>query len=225
VLRDVDAVLSQRLHPSIILCETEYLPSGVAAGYTYTTTGNAMLRAAAVAIGRYTDVAEGEPPPNFAGAEEEVAAAVWRHCTLEVDGLRILAFATDARGSAAVYDDPEASLALLPFLGFCAEDDPVWSNTLEWLRSDDYPHWLADARVPGLTTRAEPGRAHLAALCAAQRGPPRQTALELIGRLSLGGGVAGRCYDPGTGAAAAQPYHPPAARLLAWSRGPALEGR
>src|SRR5690606_20891794 len=155
---------------------------------------------------------------------EEVEAAIWQHCTAEIDGLRVLAWSTDVGGEAAIYDDPEGSLGLLPTFGFCDADDPVWRNTIELLRSDRNPFWLGGRRHPGLASRKHPDRASLTALCVDLLGPRRDAAIECLLSLRLDGEIACGWYDPDSGEPAAERFHGGVAGLLAWTLWTALEG-
>jgi hypothetical protein len=158
------------------------------------------------------------------GASGFAMAPIWQHCTAEIDGLRVLAWSTDLAGEAAVYDDPEGSLALLPTLGFCDADDPVWRNTIELLRSERNPFWLGNRRYPGLASRKHPEWASLAALCVDLLGPRRDAALECLASLHLDGDIACGWYDPDTGEPVAERFHAGVAGLLAWTLWTALEG-
>jgi uncharacterized protein len=216
VAYETDAALFTRLHPEHMLCSTELLPSGDAADHAYGTYGNALLRAFAEALPELLPKEHADdPPPRFAGAGPEVAAAVWQHCVTELDGSPVLASTADLDGASAVYDDPAGSLGLLPFFGFCADDDPVWSATMEFLRSPRYPLFLTGT-VPGVAARSNPHRASLAALCTDLLGPGADEALRRLLLLRLPGGVAADGYDPGTGAADS-PHHAALAGFLAWT--------
>jgi uncharacterized protein len=217
VIAETDGALYMRLHPEHLLCGTELLPSGDAADHPYTTTANALLRAFADALPRLwaRNGGNDEPPPRFDGMAAEIAATVWQHCVTSIDGEHILVSSANLEGDVAVYDDPEASLALLPFFGFCPADDPAWTATMEFLRSRKYPLWR-DGAVPGIAHRGDPGRARLAALVADLLGPLPDDALGRLLRLRLPDGIAAAAYDPGTGIGA-EPHHAPLAGFLAWA--------
>jgi hypothetical protein len=217
VLRDLDDLLLDRLHPKVLLAATELSPSGDPVDHPYVTYDNVLVWSLTRALARVWPEGRDDAPPNFTGAGEEVASAIWRHCTAEVDGLRVLAWAIDLEGEAAIYDDPEGSLMILPFLGFCDADDPVWRNTVDLLHSPTYPFWLGDRPCPGLASRRRPGAASLPALCVELLGPRRDDALDVLRRLDLEGGVACETYDPDTGRTAHGPHHGAAAGLLAWT--------
>ena len=227
VLRELDDLLMDRLHPEVLLAATELLPSGDEALHPYVTYDNALVRAFCEALADLwakTGTGDAADRSNFADAAEEVEAALWRHCTAEVDGLRVLAWSTDLAGEAAVYDDPEGSLSLLPYLGFCEVDDPVWSNTIDLLRSSRNPFWLGEARHPGLGSRRHPELGSLAALCSDLLGPRREAALDILRGLELDDGLACGWYDPDTGRGAAERHHAALAGFVAWTLWIALGG-
>lgn len=69
--------------------------------------------------------------------------AICTHCIKEYQGKRIFVWSVDEKGNWNVYDEPPGSLEILPFLGFCTREDPVWQNTVEILRSTDYAYSFA----------------------------------------------------------------------------------
>ena len=217
VLRELDANVFGRLHREVYLSATELLPSGEPAAHPYVTYSNVLLWAASAALEKLWIARDEEDRPRLAGAAEEIASAIWRHCTAEVNGLRVLACSTDLEGEAAVYDDPAGSLLLLPHIGFCDADDPIWSNTVEWLLSPANPLWLGREPYPGLAGRERPQRPLLAALAAMLLGPRRDEALEVLRRLELEGDVASETYDARTGRSHDRPHHAPTAGFLAWA--------
>ena len=223
VLRELDANIFGRLHPETFVCATELLPSGDPATHPFVTYDNVLLWAFCAALERLWIPRSDDDRPRLAGGAEEVSAAIWRSFTAEVNGLRVLACSTDLQGEAAVYDDPAGSLLLLPYLGFCDADDPIWSNTFEWLLSSANPFWLGDAPFPGLAGRSRLAQPMLAGLASLLLGPRRDDALEIIQRLELEGEVASETYDAQTGRTAERPYHAPSAGFLAWALFEALE--
>jgi uncharacterized protein len=215
VLQETDAALFMRLHPEHLLCATDLLPAGDAADHPYTTTGNVLLWWFSEALARLLPGNGDEPPPRFGGAGVEVAAAVWQHCVADLDGTPVLTSSADLQGGTAIYDDPELSLALLPFLGFCPDDDPVWTASMEFFRSRSYPLWR-DGAVPGLAGRADPAHPRLAALCADLLGREPRQALDRLLRVRLPGGLAAAAWDPADGTAS-EPHHAALAGFLAWT--------
>jgi hypothetical protein len=216
VLRELDTSMFVRLHPEVFLASTELLPSRVPADQPYVTYDNALLHALLQALGRAAP-ADSADQKRFASAADEVAAAVWRRCVADVDGLPVLAWSTDLSESASIYDDPAGSLQLLPSYGFCEETEPLWRNTVDFLRSTSYRLWLGDHPFPGLATRDAPTVAHSAALCSDLIGTRTTETLEVIRRLPLAAGLIAGTYDPATGESVSGHYDAALSGFLAWS--------
>jgi hypothetical protein len=160
---------------------------------------------------------EGDARLRLDGGDEEVAAALWQRCTVDWDGVRVIGGSADLKGNVAIYDDPEGSLRLLPFLGFCSEDDPIWSDTMDMLHSKQYPLWQGESGHPGLSGRSRPQEASMAALCASLFGPRREQAIATLMGLDLPGGIAGQAWDPETGRIVRGPWAAAEAGFLAWA--------
>jgi len=220
ILRELDEMAWERLHPEIFLGSTDVLAGGERADHPYCAYDNVLLWRLCRTL---ETLWPGEPgsaesrPARLRNGGEEIEAAFWQRCTTEVDGLQVIAYTSDLRGHAAVYDDPAGSLRLLPFLGFCAEDDPIWSNTMELLHSASYPLWLDRGRISGLAGRSRPGEASIAALCADLLTSRRAAALDHLRALDLPGGVACETWDPATGRAVSGPYAAALAGFLVWA--------
>lgn len=228
VLRELDNALFGRLDPEHFLVATELLPSGDKADPPYVAYDNVLVWRFARALPRLWRRRPADPPPRFERAGDEIAAALWQRCTVDVDGVPVIGYMSDLRGSVMVYDDPAGSLRLLPYLGFCDAEDPIWSNTMDLLHSSQYPLWLGNAPYPGFATRDRPHVAAFASLCADLLTSRRDEAIELLRRLELDGGVAGEAYDPATGRVVAGPFSAPLAGFLTWAllfEPPAAAGR
>jgi len=217
VLRELDESMYARLHPEVSLGATEVLAGGEPADYPYGAWDNVQLWRFSRVIDRWLRVGAGGPRPRLSKAEVEIEAAFWQRFTTEIDGLSVIASTSDLHGRAAVYDDPAGSLRLLPYLGFCDAEDPIWSNTMELLHSRSYPLYLGDRPCPGFADRSRPDEARFAALCVDLLCGRRGRAIETLRRLRLPGGVACRSWDPQTGGLAAGPYAAAEAGFLVWA--------
>ena len=223
VLREIDSGLDSKLHPDVLLCETEVLPDGENADHPFPTLGNVMLWAYSKALPRIWRADEGEAPAGFEGAEEDISTAIWQRCMAGVGASQVFVSSTDLEHASAVYDDPMMSLALLPYFGFCAPDDATYRDTMKLLRSKTYPFWR-DGATPGLASRRHPVDASLAALCTDLIGPRKDAALATLRALQLTGGLASDRYDPDTGSSAGPTHAAALAGLLAWTLVHAVEG-
>lgn len=216
VVRELDDSLHRRLHRDVFLGSTEVLPGGERADFPYSAFDNVLFWAFCRALPRIWSAAPDEPPPRLKGGDEEIEAAFWRHCITDFRGLRVIAGTTDLQEQAAIYDDPAGTLSLLPFLGFCVADDPIFTDTMELLRSAEYPLWLGGRAHPGLAPRGHPGTASFAALCVELLSTNRQNALRQLRELRLPGDVACVTFDPDSGEAASGPFAAAEAGLLVW---------
>jgi hypothetical protein len=217
VLRELDEGLYARLHPEIFLAATDVLAGGEPADYPYCAWDNAELWRLSRVIDRWLRVAPGGSKPRFARADTELEAAFWQRFTTEVEGLSVIACSSDLRGNAAIYDDPAGSLRLLPVLGLCATDDPIWTNTMELLHSAAYPLHLRGRSHPGFAARSSPGEARFAVLCGDLLCPWRAKALDTLRSLSLPGGVACTSWNPDTGEVSGGPWDATLAGYLVWA--------
>jgi hypothetical protein len=217
VLREMDDWLWGRLHRDIFLGTTDVGPGGDPPEYPVTTIDNVHAWRFCRGLVAHWQIREGEPPSRFRDAEGELAAAIWQHCVVQHDGAPVFAGSVDLGGNAAIYDDPEGSLRWLPYLGFCDADDPVWTNTIEFLHSPAYPLWRKGRVAEGLAARDSGGRASVAALCADLVTDRRNHALQIVSQLTLPGGIACRTYDTDSGEAADGPWSAAHAGLLAWT--------
>jgi hypothetical protein len=217
VLRELDEWLFHRLDPEHFICSGDLLPSGEPADYPYLSFDNALVWRYADSLPRIWRRQQGDAPPRFENAGEEVAATIWHRCTVDVEGMRVLGYASDLRGGIAIYDDPAGSLRLLPHIGFCEPDDPIWANTMDLLHSATYPLWLRGRNHAGFAGRSTPGIAAFAALCSDLLTSRRDEAMQIIRALDLDAGIAAEGYDPDTGRVAAGPLSAPLAGFLAWA--------
>ena len=221
-IRDLDDLIFARLHADIFLASTDVLPSGDRADQPYSTYDNVMLWLFVRALERTWTFSE---PPRLQHATEEIASAIWSRCTVDVEGLQVLAYTTDLERDATVYDDPLGSLRLLPFHEFCTMDDPVWTETVALLRSQRYPLWHGARPYPGHAARREPDHVVLASVCADLLADRPADALALLQRLPLTDGLACDAFDPDTGRPARGPHAAAAAGFLGWALTRALRAR
>ncbi|MHB1168786.1 MAG: hypothetical protein ACYC28_05840 [Longimicrobiales bacterium] len=213
-LRDIDELLFSRLHPDVFLARGEVLPGGEAADQPYVTWDNVLLWVFVRSLERIWTLPE---PPRLQNADEELGATIWSRCTVDLEGANVLAYSVDLERDAAIYDDPAGSLRLLPFLGFCDLEDPVWTETMGLLRSRRYPLWHGERQYPGQASRSDPDTASLPALCADLLADRSRDAQALIQRLRLPGGLACDAYDVDTGEAVSGVHAAAAAGFLGWA--------
>ena len=132
--------LNSMRHDSEWLYETFLMPTDDMHTYPYLSYDNVLVWRALRALARLYP----ERCGALAQEAEAVREAVYRFCTDEGEFGRYFVWSTDLAGHSDVYDEPPGSLLLLPYLGFCAADDPIWLNTAGMIRSPYYAYSFAD---------------------------------------------------------------------------------
>lgn len=130
ILRTLEA----KRHGEIEFYETFLMPTDDVLTYPYLTYDNVLVWRTLGALARLWPHEYG----GLAARAERVRSAILAHCTADGAQGKYFVWSTDLAGHSDVYDEPPGSLLLLPYLGFCACDDPVWLNTVRMIRSRDY---------------------------------------------------------------------------------------
>jgi hypothetical protein len=118
-----------------------FRPSDDACVYGYHVPANAF---AAVSLERLGEMLGDEEPVALAA---EIRAGIAQH---GVAG-EIYAYEVDGLGHTLLLDDANVpSLLSLPYLGFCALDDPLYVSTRAWVLSDANPCWAEGQVVRGV---------------------------------------------------------------------------
>ena len=136
------------------LCRSPFRPSDDAAQLPFPIAANAMaavgLRGVAGLMGDLGLDAGLAADCRRLG--EELAEAVARHGVVEHPTAgRIFAYEIDGFGNACFMDDANVpSLLSLPYLGFCAADDPLYLRTRAFLWGDDNPYFARGSAATGI---------------------------------------------------------------------------
>ena len=126
-------------HRSIALYETFLQPTDDVRSYPYLTYDNVLVWKALRALSSLYPETYGD----LAGEAEELRRSILEHCVVQGPNGPYYAWSTDLEGHTDVYDEPPGSLLLLPYLGFCAPDDPAYQNTVRQIRAPEYPYSFA----------------------------------------------------------------------------------
>lgn len=130
-----------------------FRPSDDACRYGYHVPSNAL---AAVSLERLATmlewVGDGEAAVEARSLGREISAGIRRFGLVDVPGAgTIYAYEVDGLGRALRMDDANIPSCLsLPYLGFCAPDDPVYRTTRAWALSPANPTYGHGRRVRGL---------------------------------------------------------------------------
>lgn len=139
-IADILKKLQSKRHSKVALYETFLQPTDDVRSYPYLTYDNALVWKALQAIASLY-------PEQYSGLSYEAEAvrqAILRHCVVQGEAGAYFAWSTDLEGHTDVYDEPPGSLLLLPYLEFCASNDPVYQNTVRQIRSPDYAYSFAE---------------------------------------------------------------------------------
>ena len=211
--------LNSMRHDSEWLYETFLMPTDDMHTYPYLSYDNVLVWRALRALARLYP----ERCGALAQEAEAVREAVYRFCTDEGEFGRYFVWSTDLAGHSDVYDEPPGSLLLLPYLGFCAADDPIWLNTAGMIRSPYYAYSFADCEF------ADIGCAHaphpwLPSVANSLLSGESGRALDILRRAELDNGIVCESIDEHTGECATGEHFATAAGFICHALRYALGG-
>ena len=203
-VRSILKHLSEKKHASIDLYETFLQPTDDMRVYPYITYDNVLVWYSLNAICHlYQGVWQRELIDELIKKADAVRASIEQYCVKEKSGVSIYAWSVDLKGGWDVYDEPPGSLLLLPYYGFCSQENPVWINTVDIIRRREYPYSFADCPIAEigcphaphpwvlsianslLSEKAETAREHLL-LCSMDNGIACESVDEHTGESSTG---------------------------------------
>ena len=206
-------------HESEPLYETFLMPTDDMHTYPYLTYDNVLVWRALRALAWLC-------PERYGALKREAEAvreAVYNRCTADGGSGRYFVWSTDLAGRSDVYDEPPGSLLLLPYLGFCAGDDPIWLNTARMIRSPDYAYSFAGCEF------ADIGCAHaphpwLPSVANSLLSGESGRALDILRRAALDNGIVCESIDEHTGECATGEHFATAAGFVCHALRRALGG-
>ena len=206
-------------HESEPLYETFLMPTDDMHTYPYLTYDNVLVWRALRALARLC-------PEQYGALKREAEAvreAVYNRCTADGGSGCYFVWSTDLAGHSDVYDEPPGSLLLLPYLGFCAGDDPIWLNTARMIRSPDYAYSFAGCEF------ADIGCAHaphpwLPSVANSLLSGESGRALDILRRAALDNGIVCESIDEHTGECATGEHFATAAGFVCHALRRALGG-
>ncbi len=137
--------LETRRHPDIRLYSTFLQPTDDEHVYPYLTYDNVLVWLAYRTLALFSDSESRRR--EFGEAAAQVKNAVYAHCVRTGAQGPYFAWSVDLKGNHDVYDEPPGSLQLLPYLGFCSPQEPVYENTVRQIRSAAYPYSFAGCPI------------------------------------------------------------------------------
>lgn len=216
-LRRILAILATKRNAQLGLYETFLQPTDDMHVYPYLTYDNVLVWKTFLLLADMLD------ENALIGDAEQVRTAILAHCIKEHNGKQVYCWSCDADGQYDFYDEPPGSLMLLPFYGFCALDDAVYSNTVDMIRDPAYAYSFVGKPI------AEIGCAHaphpwVLSICNSLLSGHKETALAHLGRTEMDNGIACESVDEHTGACATGAAFATCAGFLAYALYEALKG-
>lgn len=194
------AKLATQRHPELALYRTFLLPSDDPTQFPYVTYDNALLWAGLRFLTQWYRW-EGEEA-RAKELEMEAAALkdnLYRYGVVPGPTGPMFAWAFQPGGEHVLYDEPPGSLMLLAYYGFCSPEDPIYENTVSWIKGPHNPYWSGEGFF---ATPACPHVPHPWVLALANEllaGKEKLTALKQVAHASLDNGYACETIDRHSG--------------------------
>ena len=179
-----------------------FRPSDDRCVYGYHVPANAL---AAVTLEQLADFLEaaGSAIPDARPLAAEIRKGIAAHGVVEDPDLgAIYAYEVDGLGRTLLTDDANApSLLSLPYLGFCATDDPLYRTTRAWVLGPRNPTWAGGKVAHGVGSE-HTRRGWVWPLAIAMEGltavdgPEREDALRRLEATVTAGGLFHESVDP-----------------------------
>ena len=135
------------------LVRCAFRPSDDAVVYPFLVPANALMAGALRAIAPLlVELGMTEEASEARAVEMDIRSALAAAATVHHPRYgNILAYEVDGLGGRHLMDDANApSLLSLPYLGFCAKDDPIYMATRAFCLRSDNPHYVAGTAACGI---------------------------------------------------------------------------
>lgn len=174
------------------LYETFLQPTDDLHRYPFLTYDNALACLALRVLSKLLN------QPELEIRAEEIRQAVYKNCVKEENKKRLFAWSVDGQGQYDIYDEPPGSLQLLPYYGFCSNEDEVWLNTMEMIRSSAYPLSFAGKPIAEIGCKHAP-HPWVLSICNSLLSGHKDTALKHLKRVVMDNGIACESVHEETG--------------------------
>lgn len=191
-IRQILKTLDSMRHPEIPLYETFLQPTDDEIVYPYITYNNVLVWRSLHALAKLYP----EQYASLSNTAEAVKEAIYKYCVFsDQEQKPYFGWSVDLKGNHNIYDEPPGSLQLLPYYGFCDNDDKVWIHTVDMIRSPKYEYSFADSPI------AEIGCAHapypwILSLCNSLLCGHEAQAFKELEIMEMDNGIACESVDP-----------------------------
>ena len=209
--------LEEHKHENIPLYDTFLQPTDDPIVYPYLTYNNVLvwkvMRILAHFIQHSNLPLEAEIFLNHA---DQIKKAIYEHAVIIEETGKCFAWSVDLDGHHNIYDEPPGSLQLLPYYGFCSNEDPIYQNTIELIRSDRYSYAFKGKPFEelGCAHANHPWVLSIANSFLSER---KEQARDLVIRAPMDGGIACESIDEYTGEPRTGEHFATCAGFLAYS--------
>lgn len=175
-----------------------FRPSDDRCLFPFHIPGNAHLAVTLKKLGR---IASANNQVTLAQKLGDLSRALTNSLIELLTGLDQIPYEVDGLGNALYQDDPNfPSILSLPFLGWCAPNDPLYLSTRSWLLSTDNPGFRCGPIAEGLSSEHTPPT-HVWPLSIAMRGltatslAEAMECMEMLERTDAGTGAMHESFD------------------------------
>lgn len=147
-INTIKDILTVQRNPKTMLFETLWTPSGEVSKYPYNCIANVLAWRILIDLGLlYDRIRDLDRVDEAIAISNKLRSAIQKHFVVSGPLGDMFARSVDLQGNFELGDDPEGSLKLLTYFGFCAPNDGVYNNTMAWLDSDHNPNRGANLSV------------------------------------------------------------------------------
>jgi hypothetical protein len=200
VLKRFERHLAAHRHPSLTLYDTLSGPDDDHEPQGYLAYDNVLVWKALLGLADLKEKqGRGDEARPLRDQAERVKQAVWTHLTADGPKGKMFVWSSDLKGRHRFYTSPPGCLQLLPYFGFCGQDDPTWKNTVAYLHSKEFSYSFAGEPFEeiGCAHSAQPWTLSLANSLLSGR---HEKAGALLQKLEMDSGIACEAFESKTGA-------------------------
>jgi hypothetical protein len=199
VLRKFERTLASHRHSNYALYDTTSGPDDDHEPQGYLTYDNVVAWKALLCLADLKErQGRGDEAKPLRDQAERVKQAILQHLVVDGPKGRVFAWSSDLRGKHRLYTSPPGCLQLLPYFGFCGQDDATWRNTVAYLHSREFPYSFAGEKFAelGCNHSTQPWTL---AICNSLLSGRQEQAKALLQALEMDGGMACEAFDAKTG--------------------------
>lgn len=216
-LKHILETLEQHRHSELELYDTFLQPTDDPIVYPYLTYNNALVAKVFTIFSNFAINQNNlDEADYFKLKADDVKQSIYSNMVVKHQEKEVFAWSIDLKGNYNIYDEPPGSLQLLPYYGFCSEEDQVYKNTIELIHSKENPFAFHGYEFEelGCSHAEHPWVLSIANSFLSGR---KEQAKNLIVRATMDGGIACESIDENTGQTKTGEHFATCAGFLAYS--------